>query len=355
MGNTNNENFPKLSFGEHIQIRPTMYIGRLGDGALPDDGLYVMLKEVVNNAVDELENKSNSQIEVDLMNEHRITIRDNGNGIALDNLTQCLDVVESNAFYPIGKKSIGLHGLGLRIVNGLSSYLEVRSYHGGKVRTVIYEYGLLKEDITKSTDESNGLYVSFEPNIALFKDYRFHEDILIDMLRHYSYLNTGLSIKYNGLQMLSFNGLADMLHDDVKSEAIYPIIHFIGYDIEIAFTHTYRSGRTIYSYVNKHYTPLGGTHQEAFEKHFIKTMKRVYGRKKNDAILYGLVAAIAIRVDDPIFDSSTKVKLASHIMEENGVSIDTYIGDFLEKHLYDYLCAHPDVSSTIKSTINEYK
>ena len=157
------------------------------------------------------------------------------------------------------------------------------------------------------------------------------------------------------MQMLSLNGLADMLHDDVKSEAIYPIIHFIGNDIEIAFTHTYRSGSTIYSYVNKHYTPLGGTHQEAFEKHFIKTMKRVYGRKKNDAILYGLVAAIAIRVDDPIFDSSTKVKLSSNIMEENGVSIDTYIGDFLEKHLYDYLCAHPDVSSTIKSTINEYK
>ena len=346
MGNTNNENYPKLSFWEHIQIRPTMYIGRLGDGSLPGDGLYVMLREVVNNAIDELENKSNGQIKVDLMNEHRISIRDNGNGIALDKLTQCLEIVESNAFYPIGKKSIGLHGLGLRIVNGLSSYLEVRSYHDGKVRTVIYEYGLLKEDITKSTDESNGLYVSFEPNIALFKDYRFHEDILIDMLRNYSYLNTGLSIKYNGLQMLSFNGLADMLHDDVKSEAIYPIIHFIGYDIEIAFTHTYRSGRTIYSYVNKHYTPLGGTHQEAFEKHFIKTMKRVYGRKKNDAILYGLVAAIAIRVDDPIFDSSTKVKLSSNIMEENG---------FLEKHLYDYLCAHPDVSSTIKSTIDEYK
>jgi topoisomerase-4 subunit B len=220
---------------------------------------------------------------------------------------------------------------------------------------MIYECGLLKEDITKPTDESNGLYVSFEPNIALFKDYRFHEDILVDMLRNYSYLNTGLSIRYNGMQMLSLNGLADMLHDDVKSEAIYPIIHFIGNDIEIAFTHTYRSGSTIYSYVNKHYTPFGGTHQEAFEKHFIKTMKRVYGRKKNDAILYGLVAAIAIRVDDPIFDSSTKVKLSSNIMEENGVSIDTYIGDFLEKHLYDYLCAHPDVSSTIKSTINEYK
>ena len=341
---TNSENYPKLSFWEHVQIRPTMYIGRLGDGSLPDDGLYVMLKEVVNNAVDELENRSYGQIEVDLMNEHRISIRDNGNGIAFDILPQCLDVVESNTFYPVGKKS-----------NGLSSYLEVRNYHDGKVRTVIYEYGILKEDITKSTDESNGLYVSFEPNIALFKDYRFHEDILIDMLRNYSYLNTGLSIKYNGLQMLSFNGLADMLHDDVKSEAIYPIIHFIGYDIEIAFTHTYRSGRTIYSYVNKHYTPLGGTHQEAFEKHFIKTMKRVYGRKKNDAILYGLVAAIAIRVDDPIFDSSTKVKLSSNIMEENGVSIDTYIGDFLEKHLYDYLCAHPEVSSIIKSTIDEYK
>ena len=339
MGNTNSENYPMLTLLEHIQIRPTMYIGRLGDGSLADDGLYVMLKEVVNNAVDELENKSNGQIEVDLMNEHRITIRDNGNGIALDKLTQCLEVVESNAFYPTGKKSIGLHGLGLRIVNGLSSYFEVRSYHDGKVRTVIYDCGLLKKDITKPTNESNGLYISFEPNIALFKDYRFHDDILNDMLRNYSYLNTGLSIRYNGLQMLSFNGLADMLHDNVKSEAIYPIIHFIGNDIEIAFTHTYRSGSTIYSYVNKHYTSFGGTHQEAFEKHFIKTMKRVYGRKKNDAILYGLVAAIAIRIDDPIFDSSTKVK----------------IGDFLEKHLYDYLCAHPDVSSTIKSTINEYK
>ena len=220
MENTNNENCPMLTLLEHIQIRPTMYIGRLGDGSLPNDGLYVMLKEVVNNAVDELENKSNGQIEVDLINEHRISIRDNGNGIALDNLTQCLDVVESNAFYPIGKKSIGLHGLGLRIVNGLSSYFEVRSYHNGKVRTVIYESGVLKEDITKPTDESNGLYVSFEPNIAIFNDYRFREDILVDMLRNYSYLNTGLSIRLNGLQMQSFNGLADMLHDEVKSEAI---------------------------------------------------------------------------------------------------------------------------------------
>ena len=140
MGNTNSENYPMLTLLEHIQIRPTMYIGRLGDGSLADDGLYVMLKEVVNNAVDELENKSNGQIEVDLMNEHRITIRDNGNGIALDKLTQCLEVVESNAFYPTGKKSIGLHGLGLRIVNGLSSYFEVRSYHDGKIRTIIYEW-----------------------------------------------------------------------------------------------------------------------------------------------------------------------------------------------------------------------
>lgn len=331
-----------------------MYIGRLGDGTLPDDGIYILLKEVINNAIDELECRTDGQIEVKLLNEHRISIRDNGNGIPLDKLTQYVTIEESVFCSTIGNKSIGLHGYGIKILIALSSHFEVSSYRKGKARTIIFQNGLLKEDTTSSTNERTGLYVSFEPSDKFFKGYRFHEDIVGNMIRDYSYLNSGLSFKFGDITFESPHGLADMLNDNVGRGAIYPIIHFVDHDIEIAFTHTYRSGETIFSFVNKHYTPLGGTHQEAFVKYLVQTMRSIYGWKKKDAILYGLVAAISIRVEDPYFDSSTKVKLSSTEMNADGDSIDNYVGSFLVKHLLDYLYAHTDVLSIIKTTINEY-
>lgn len=351
---TNSENNHKLSLLEHIQIRPTMYIGRLGDGTLPDDGIYILLKEVINNAIDELERRTDGQIEVILLNEHRISIRDNGNGIPLDKLTQYVTIEEPFFSSTISNKSIGLHGYGIKILIALSSHFEVSSYNKAKARTVIFQNGLIKEDTTRSTNERDGLYVSFEPNDVFFKGSRFHEDIVGNMIREYSYLNSGLSFRFGDISYVSPHGLADKLNENVKNEAIYPLIHFVGHDIEVAFTHTYRSGETIFSYVNKHYTPLGGTHQDAFVKYLVQTMRSIYGWKKKDAILYGLVAAISIRVEDPYFDSSTKVKLSSTEMNADGGSIEDYVGSFLLKHLLDYLYAHTDVLSIIKTTINEY-
>ena len=352
---TNCENNRKLSLLEHIQIRPTMYIGRLGDGTQLDDGIYILLKEVINNAVDELERRTDGQIEVKLLNEHRISIRDNGNGIPLDKLTQYVTIEEPIFDGTIGNKSIGLHGYGIKILIGLSSHFEVSSYNKGKARTIIFQNGLLKEDTTNSTNERDGLYVSFEPSDKFFKGFRFHEDIVDNMIREYSYLNNRLSFRFGDISIESPNGLADKLNDNVKNEAIYHIIHFVGHNIEVAFTHTYRSGETIFSYVNKHYTPLGGTHQEAFVKYLVQTMRSIYGWKKKDAILYGLVAAISIRVEDPYFDSSTKVKLSATEMNANGDSIDDYVGRFLVKHLLDYLYSHTDILNIIKATINEYR
>lgn len=351
---TNSGNDHKLSLLEHIQIRPTLYIGRLGDGTLPDDGIYILLKEVINNAIDELENRTGCQIEVKLLNEHRISIRDNGNGIPLDKLTQYVTIEEQIVSSAIGKKTIGLHGYGIKILIALSSHFEVSSYNEGKARTIIFQNGQLKEDTTSSTNERDGLYVSFEPSDKFFKGYRFHEDIVGNMIREYSYLNSGLLLRFGDISFESPHGLADKLNDNVKREAIYPTIHFVGHEIEIAFTHTHRSGETFFSFVNKHYTPLGGTHQEAFVKYFVQTMRSIYGWKKKDAILYGLVAAISIRVEDPIFDSSTKIKLSSTEMNANGDSIDDYVGSFLVKHLLDYLYSHTDVLNIIKTTINEY-
>ncbi len=352
---TNSENNHKLSLLEHIQIRPTMYIGRLGDGTLSDDGIYILLKEVINNAIDELELRKDGQIEVKLLNEHRISVRDNGNGIPLDELTQYVTIEEPVFGSTIGYKSIGLHGYGIKILIALSSHFEVCSYNKGKVRTIFFQNGLLKDDTTSSTNERDGLYVSFEPSDRFFKGFRFHEDIVGNLIREYSYLNNRLLFRFGDISIESPNGLADKLNDNFKNEAIYPIIHFVGHDIEVAFTHTYRSGENIFSYVNKHYTPLGGTHQEAFVKYLVQIMRSIYGWKKKDAILYGLVAAISIRAEDPYFDSSTKVKLSSTEMNASGNPIDDYVGRFFVKHLLDYLYDHTDVLSIIKTTIDEYE
>ena len=258
---------------------------------------------------------------------------------------------DSKAF----KKSVGLNGVGIKAVNALSKRFEVRSYRDGKVRTAIFERGILQSDKTTKTTDENGTFIFFEPDNQLFLNYRFHDDIIETMLRNYTYLNTGLTIMYNGRRIMSRNGLADLLTDTMTTDGLYPIIHIIGEDIEIAFTHTNQYGEEYHSFVNGQHTTQGGTHQTAFKEHIAKTIKEFSGKNfEYGDIRNGLVAAIAINVEEPMFESQTKIKLGSTTMSPNdGVSINKYIGDFVKTEVDNYLHKHADIAETMLAKIQE--
>ena len=258
---------------------------------------------------------------------------------------------DSKAF----KKSVGLNGVGIKAVNALSKRFEVRSYRDGKVRTAIFERGILQSDKTTKTTDENGTFIFFEPDNQLFLNYRFHDDIIETMLRNYTYLNTGLAIMYNGRRIMSRNGLADLLTDTMTTDGLYPIIHIIGEDIEIAFTHTNQYGEEYHSFVNGQHTTQGGTHQTAFKEHIAKTIKEFSGKNfEYGDIRNGLVAAIAINVEEPMFESQTKIKLGSTTMSPNdGVSINKYIGDFVKTEVDNYLHKHADIAETMLAKIQE--
>ena len=261
------DNIRHLSDMEHVRTRPGMYIGRLGDGSMPEDGIYVLLKEVIDNSIDEFKMNAGKRIEVDIDEELRVTVRDYGRGIPQGKLIEAVSVLNTGGKYDSKafKKSVGLNGVGIKAVNALSSKFEVRSYRDGTVRTVKFERGMMKDDTTEDTQDENGTYVFFEPDDTLFKNYRFHTDFVETMLRNYTYLNTGLTIMFNGRRILSRNGLEDLLNDTMTTDGIYPIIHLKGEDIEIAFTHTNQYGEEYHSFVNGQHTTQGGTHQSAFK------------------------------------------------------------------------------------------
>ncbi len=348
-------NIQTLTGLQHIRLRPGMYIGRLGDGSSAEDGIYVLLKEVFDNSIDEFKMKAGDRIEVTVEDHLRISVRDYGRGIPQGKLIESVSILntsgkfDSKAF----KKSIGLNGVGVKAVNALSSRFEVHSYRDGKVRKAVFECGELVSDVTEPTQDENGTYIYFEPDNTKFVNYQFHDEIVENMLRNYTYLNIGLTIMYNGRRILSRHGLEDLLKDRMTNDALYPIIHLQGEDIEIAFTHANQYGEEYYSFVNGQHTTQGGTHQSAFKEHIARTIKEFFNKYEYGDIRTGIVAAISINVEEPIFESQTKIKLGSTAMSPDGVSINKYIGDFVKQEVDNYLHIHQDVVEVLEQKIKE--
>ena len=351
------DNIRHLSDMEHVRTRPGMYIGRLGDGQLPEDGIYVLLKEVIDNSIDEFKMHAGDRIEITLDEQLRVSVRDYGRGIPQGKMIEAVSVLNTGGKYDSKafKKSVGLNGVGVKAVNALSSRFEVRSYRDGQVRKATFEKGVMTSDTTEPTQDENGTYIFFEPDATLFLNYQFHDDIIETMLRNYTYLNTGLAIMYNGRRILSRNGLKDLLNDTMTGDGLYPIIHLKGEDIEIAFTHANQYGEEYHSFVNGQHTTQGGTHQSAFKEHIAKTIKEFFNKNfEYGDIRNGLVAAIAINVEEPMFESQTKIKLGSLTMVPNGgVSINKYVGDFIKTEVDNYLHKNQDVADVMLQKIQE--
>jgi len=356
------ENIRHLSDMEHVRTRPGMYIGRLGDGNLPEDGIYVLLKEVLDNSIDEFKMNAGTRIEIDVEDNLRVSVRDYGRGIPQGKLVEAVSVLNTGGKYDSKafKKSVGLNGVGVKAVNALSANFEVKSFRDGKVRELTFEKGELKSDNTQKSKDENGTYIFFEPDATLFKNYSFHDDIVETMLRNYTYLNTGLTIMYNGRRIVSRHGLKDLLTDNMTVDPLYPIVHMKGDDIEIAFTHTNQYGEEYYSFVNGQHTTQGGTHQSAFKEHIARTIKDYFGKYEYGDIRNGMVAAIAVNVEEPVFESQTKIKLGSTQMSPDGETINKFVGDFIKTNVDNFLHIHKEdftdiLENKIKETERERK
>ncbi|MBO5427908.1 MAG: type IIA DNA topoisomerase subunit B [Prevotella sp.] len=348
------DNIRKLSDVEHIRTRPGMYIGRLGDGSHAEDGIYVLLKEAIDNSIDEFRMNAGKRIEVDVDEQLRVSIRDYGRGIPQGKMIEAVSQLNTGGKYDSKafKKSVGMNGVGVKAVNFLSTRFEVRSYRDGKVRRACFERGLLISDDTQDTEEENGTFIFFEPDETLFVNYKFHDDIVAEMLRNYTYLNSGLIIMHNGRRIASRHGLADLLKDTMSTAPLYPIVHIKGEDIEIAFTHANQYGEEYHSFVNGQHTTQGGTHQSAFKEHIAKTLKDFFQKSfEFTDIRNGIVAAVAVNVEEPMFESQTKIKLGSLQMSPDGVSINKYIGDFVHTEVDNFLHKNPDVADVILEKI----
>ena len=360
----NEDNIRHLDDMEHIRVRSGMYIGRLGDGQQNDDGIYVLLKEVMDNSIDEFKMGAGKKIEVTIEDDLRVSVRDYGRGIPQGKLIEAVSKLNTGGKYDSKafKKSVGLNGVGIKAVNALSSHFEVASYRDGKVRRATFEKGQLITDITEDSAEENGTYIFFEPDDTLFVNYKFQSQFVETLLRNYTYLNTGLTFLYNGQKILSRHGLEDLLKDNMTSEGLYDIVHLKGEDIEIAFTHTNQYGEEYYSFVNGQHTTQGGTHQSALKEHIARTIKEFYNKNQEFAdIRNGIVAAIALDVEEPMFESQTKTKLGSNNMwpaipQENkpaGPSINKFVGDFIKTEVDNFLHKNPIVAETMLQKIQE--
>ena len=346
-----------LSDMEHIRTRPGMYIGKLGDGSHAEDGIYVLLKEVIDNSIDEFKMNAGRRIEITVEDNLRVSVRDYGRGIPLGKLIEAVSMLNTGGKYDSKafKKSVGLNGVGVKAVNALSSHFEVRSHRDGEMRRATFERGILTGESTEPTADENGTFIYFEPDSALFKNYTFRTEFIETMLRNYTYLNTGLTIMFNGRRIHSRNGLVDLLNDNMTNDGLYPIIHLKGEDIEIAFTHTGQYGEEYYSFVNGQHTTQGGTHQSAFKKHIAETIKDFSGKNFDYGdIRNGLVAAIAVNIEEPLFESQTKIKLGSlTTIPDGGISIDKFVGDFVKEQVDNYLHKNTDIADIIIQKITE--
>ena len=346
-----------LSDMEHIRTRPGMYIGKLGDGSHAEDGIYVLLKEVIDNSIDEFKMNAGRRIEITVEDNLRVSVRDYGRGIPLGKLIEAVSMLNTGGKYDSKafKKSVGLNGVGVKAVNALSSHFEVRSHRDGEMRRATFERGILTGESTEPTADENGTFIYFEPDCALFKNYTFRTEFIETMLRNYTYLNTGLTIMFNGRRIHSRNGLVDLLNDNMTNDGLYPIIHLKGEDIEIAFTHTGQYGEEYYSFVNGQHTTQGGTHQSAFKKHIAETIKDFSGKNFDYGdIRNGLVAAIAVNIEEPLVESQTKIKLGSlTTIPDGGISIDKFVGDFVKEQVDNYLHKNTDIADIIIQKITE--
>ncbi len=348
-----------LDWKEHIRLRPGMYIGKLGDGASVDDGIYVLVKEIMDNSIDEHMMGNGKTIEIKI-SEHRVEVRDYGRGIPLGAVIDCVSKINTGGKYDSGafQKSVGLNGVGTKAVNALSNYFKVQSYRDGKTKWAEFEEGvLIKESKEETTSQRNGTFIAFEPDGQIFKNFKYIPQYLDSMIRNYCYLNAGLTISFNGQKYFSQNGLLDLLRDKSDEEAIrYPIIHLKGDDIELAMTHGNQYGEEYYSFVNGQYTTQGGTHLNAFKESIVKVMREHFGKDyATEDVRSSIVAAIAIRVQEPIFESQTKTKLGSNTLspDPSSQSVRSFVNDFIKERIDNYLHMHPETRDAIKKRIEQ--
>ena len=343
-----------LDWKEHIRRRPGMYIGKLGDGSHADDGIYVLLKEVLDNALDEHMMGFGKQIVVEISPEV-VSVRDYGRGIPLDKVRDVSSKMNTGGKYDSKafKKSVGLNGVGIKAVNALSSSFFIQSYRDGMSNSVSYVRGeVISESGLTPTDELNGTLVQFAPDNTIFKNYAYREELIVPLLKNYVFLNTGLTILLNGRRYHSRNGLVDLLNENMTTDPLYPIIHLSGTDIEVVITHGNQYGEEYYSFVNGQHTTQGGTHLTAFRESVSRTIKEFYNKNfEYTDIRNGMVAAISIKVEEPVFESQTKTKLGSKDMGPEGPTVAKFIGDFLKKELDNYLHKHGDVAEVMLKKI----
>jgi len=353
----NEDSIKSLDWKEHIRLRPGMYIGKLGDGSSQDDGIYVLLKEVMDNCIDEHMMGYGKQIDLEL-NGKQVMIRDYGRGIPLGKLVDVVSKINTGAKYDskVFQKSVGLNGVGTKAVNALSEYFKVRAFREGKEKIAEFTRGALsKEHKESATKESNGTEVIFIPDEQIFRNYHFIPDYIEKQLWNYCYLNAGLLINFNGKKFVSKNGLLDLLHRNTNEDELrYPVIHLKGEDIEVAISHNNEYGEDIYSFVNGQYTTQGGTHVLAFREAFVKTVRDFFKKDYDTSdIRQSIVAAIAVRVQEPVFESQTKTKLGSQTMFEGGPSMKNFVSDFFAKELDNYLHKNPSVAEALKKRIEQ--
>lgn len=353
--NYTEDSIKSLDWREHIRLRPGMYIGKLGDGSAQDDGIYVLVKEVLDNSIDEHMMGYGKTIDIKI-SEHRVEVRDYGRGIPLGKVIDCVSKINTGGKYDSGafQKSVGLNGVGTKAVNALSDYFKVQSFREGETKVAEFEKGILKEDRpVEKTSERNGTKVIFSPDASVFKHYHFIPEYLENQIWNYAFLNAGLTINYNGKKFFSERGLYDLLTRKVDEEGIrYPIIHLKGNDIEIALTHSNQYGEEYYSFVNGQYTTQGGTHLAAFREAIVKTIREFY-KKEFDAsdVRQSVVAAIAVRVQEPVFESQTKTKLGSQSVGPDGPTLRTFVNDFVKTELDNYLHKNPAVADALLKRI----
>ncbi len=350
------EHIKTLEWREHIRLRPGMYIGKLGDGSSQDDGIYVLLKEVMDNAVDEFMMGFGKKIDV-AINGNEVRVRDYGRGIPLGKVTEAVSKMNTGAKYDSKafKKSVGLNGVGVKAVNALSGRFIIRSIRDGQIKVSEFEHGVTMKDYPlKPTDEENGVEVIFQPDEAMFGNYFYISEYVDSMLKNYVYLNTGLIINFNGNKFFSRNGLVDLLNENMSKEGLYPIVHLKGEDIEIAFTHGLQYGEDYYSFVNGQNTTQGGSHLIAFREAFVKTVRDFYKKDYDPSdIRSSIIAAICIKVEEPIFESQTKTKLGSKDMGPQGPSVRNFISEFIKKQLDDYLHKNPETARILLQKIQD--
>ena len=351
------ENIKSLDWKEHIRLRPGMYIGKLGDGSSPDDGIYILIKEVIDNSVDEFVMGHGKRIEIKI-NQQSVKVRDYGRGIPLGKLKDCASKINTGAKYDSEafKKSVGLNGVGIKAVNALSKEFKIQAFRDGKTRKIEFSKGETLYEDTKDKnslgDQKAGTLIEFTPDDTIFPKYRFRDDYISDMLSNYAFLNSGLTLYFNQNKFKSDNGLLDLLKSRLNSEPLYPIIHLKDKDIEIAFTHDENYGEDYYSFVNGQHTTMGGTHLSSFKEGLCKTIKEFF-KKDFDSIdiRTSIVAAVSIKVEDPVFESQTKTKLGSQELGPEGPTIRTFVNNFFKSKLDNYLHKESETAKVILEKI----